>query len=333
MKTLDDYLATPVDWNKVNELGYHVFYLGELDRLEELFLLVVPIVHMTYYQHLVKLDDRGYAKEDLIQDALLEIYKDMSLRWDKFIDVIDYYSYFKTISKNVMVTLVHQHHSYYSNVEFDPDVRSPNADEVRYSYVEAKCLKQYFTESMLTLTRRLASCHTKYAKALDYLITWKYVEKKTDTNQLKSMMRVFGLTRAKVNFLLDHIQYLHRLSFNYYKAQELGEIELIQRMDAVFSRFDSDTYRVLSKNYGDTIIPEIFAEFGPEITKRFVKIFSDKQVFVPNYTHFCDDLFGVKLLTMVNDKDELYELSTNYRLDYGTLSRIYDRAVKNRDNI
>jgi hypothetical protein len=206
-------------------------------------------------------------------------------------------------------------------------------DDHRFSIVEAKIMKNYFYESMLQMTRRLASKRVGYTKALDYLITWKLVEGNTDTSKLKSMMRPLGISRATVNFLLEHIDYLYRFSFNYYKTQEKGEIKMSKRLDNILNRYDDDIYKVLSKNYGDSIIPEVYAEFGPDLTKKFIKVFSGRHVEVPDYTNFCDDILGCKLLSLIDSREELYKIAADFDLDYSTLSRIYTRAIKNKENL
>lgn len=329
---LQEYLQAPVSWDKVNELGHEVFYNGNLGRVEELFYQILPIINMTYYKHLTQYDDRGYAREDLLQDAILEIYRDITLRWDKFIYVEDYYSYFKAICKNVMLSLVQVHHGYYLNVEFDPDIRSPLSDDQKFSVIEARIHKEYLQESILQLTRRLARNRSGSSKVLDYLITWKLVNRNTDVSVLKSRVNTsWWLTRSDINFLLDHVDYLHKFSYNYYLAIERGESKMVTRLDQIISRFEDSTYSVLSKNYGNTVIPEIYAEFGPDLTKKFVKLFGGKQITVPNYTEFCDDMVGGSLLSLVSNKADLYKISEEFGMPYSALSRIYDRAVKARN--
>lgn len=329
---LQKYLESPASWEKVNELGHIVFYEGNLDRVDELFMNVLPIVHMTYYKYLLSLDDRGYAKEDLIQDSILEIYRDITLRWDKFIYVDDYFSYFKILCKNVMTTLVHVHHNYYMNIEFDPDVRNNLTDEYKYASVEARMHKEYLQESIINLTKKLASNRTGSSKVLNYLINWRYVEKNKDLNALKSRVNTsWWLKRSDINFLLDHVDYLYKLSYNYHLSKERGDTKMIKRLDQIINRFEDSTYSVLAKNYGSGIIPEIYAEFGPEITKKFVRLFSGKHIDVPDYTEFCDDLVGNSLLSLVNNKDDLYEISVNYGLSYGKLLRIFNRAKSNEE--
>lgn len=333
IEELQRYLESPASWEKVNELGHIVFYEGNLDRVDELFISVLPIVHMTYYKYLLSLDDRGYAKEDLIQDSILEIYRDITLRWDKFIYVEDYFSYFKILCKNVMTTLVHVHHSYYMNCEFDPDVRNKLTDEYKYAHVEAKLHKEYLQTSIISLVRKLAKNRTGSAKVLDYLITWKLVEKNTDINALKSRVNTsWWLRKSDISSLLDHVDYLYKLSYNYHLASERGDTKMIKRLDQIINRFEDSTYSILSKNYGNGILPEIYAEFGPELTKKFVKLFSGRKIDVPDYTEFCDDLVGNSLLSLVDNKDDLYEISVNYGISYNKLLRIFNRAKANRED-
>lgn len=327
------YLEAPVSWDRVNELGHEVFYEAKFEKTEELFLSILPIVNMSYYKYMPMYDDRGYAREDLLQDAIVEIYRDITLRWDKFIYVEDYYSYFKIICRNVMLSLVQFHHSYYANCEFDPDIRNELCDDYKYSYVETKLYKDYLETSIIELTRKLAKNRTGSSKVLEYLIDWKLVDKNTDISRLKSRINTaWWLKRSDINFLLDHVDYLYRFAYNYYKAKEKGEFEMVDRLDSIIKRFEDSTYSILSKNYGDTILPEIYAEFGPDLTKKFVRLFSDKQITVPNYTNFCDDMLGESLLSIVDKKEDLYEVAAECNVSYSTLSRMYDRAIKNRSN-
>lgn len=331
IQELQQYLQTPVDWEKVNELGHEVFYNGHLERMEEMFYSILPIVNISYYKYITPYDDNEYAREDLLQDAIAEIYRDMTLRWDKFIYVENYYSYFKTICRNVMLGLVQAHHGYYMNVEFNPDIRNNFSDDYSFASVEANDHKEYLQTAILDTTRRLAKNRKGYAKVLDFIITWKYVEHRTDLAAIKTKLRTsWWLKRTNVNMLLEHVGYLYRFAYNYHLAIERGESKMVRRLDQIISRFEDSTYSVLSKNYGDTVIPEIYAEFGPALTKKFVKLFGGKQITVPDYTNFCDDIVGGSLLSLVSSKDDLHTVASEFDMPYGVLARIYDRAVKSR---
>lgn len=324
-------LQVPVDFELVNNLGHEVFYEGRLEEMEKFFFSILPIVNLSYYKYIVPYDDGGYAREDLLQDAILEIYRDITLRWDKFIYVENYYSYFKTICKNVMLNLVQAHHGYYMNVEFNPDLRNGLTETLSFESAEAKIQRDFLKTAIIDMTRRLCKNRKGYAKVLDFIVTWKYVDKRDDVSAIKSKLKTsWWLKRTDINMLIDHVTYLYRFSYNYYLAIERGESSMVRRLDQIISRFEDSTYSVLSKNYGDTIIPEVYAEFGPALTKKFVKLFGGKQITVPNYNNFCDDMVGGALLALVQTKDDLRQLSEEYNMPYSTLARIYDRALKTR---
>lgn len=326
-------LETPVDWDKINYLGNEVFHNAKFELLDELTLELLPLMNLVYYQIMQQYDDRGYAKEDLIQDAILEIYRDMTLRWDKFISVENFYQYFKIIIKNVMLSLVQVYHNYYNTCEYDPDIRNDTFDDLKFSTLEAKIHKEYLESEIINLTRKICSNRTGYSKVLDFLITYKYIDKETDMAKFKNKVRSSGLSVKELNLLIDHVTYAHRLSYNYNLAKERGETAMIVRLDRILSRFEDSTYSVLSKNYGTTVLPEIYAEFGPALTKKFVKLFGDKTITIPNYQSFCDDLVGGSLLSLCNTRDDLYKIAAEYSLPFGKLVRIYDRATKMREEI
>ena len=104
---------------------------------------------------------------------------------------------------------------------------------------------------------------------------------------------------------------------------------MIGRISGVIDRFEDVTYRMLSANYYDSVIPEMYAELGPELTKRFVKIFSNRTIKVPRYRDFCDDLLGGVVLSLADgDKDNLYRVADEYGISYRGLLRIYNKASK-----
>lgn len=332
--TLDTYLEKPADYEKINKISQSVFYQGNLDEIDDLFLEILPIVNVTYHKYIKTHDDRGSAYEDLLQDAILELYRDLTLRWDKFIDVEDHYNYFKTVCKNVMTGLVFEHHNHYIVDEID-DLESITSNELPMSYENsysamiARSTKEYYEKNFIPTIRNLAAKRRNYAKVLNYLITWRYVEGNSDITKLKGVMKVFGVNRTQINFLLDHIEYLYKLVYNYFKAEESDKVAVRDNLSKVMSRFDDKAYEIIATNYSDTILPEIYAEFGADIAKKFVKLFSGKQINVPDYKAFSEDLIGGIVLSVSGgSKENLYKISQKYSLPYGTLAKSFDRVEK-----
>lgn len=327
---LSPYLDSTVEYEKINELGNYIFKEGHLDYIDDLLLLVLPILHITYYKQIQRLDDRFYAKEDLLQDAIMEIYNDMRLHWDKYIFIDNYPKYFEAISRNVMVNAVHRHHSYYSNVEFNADLNYDlNSSKASFDSVEAKILNDSINSEIMVMTRFLASKRGKYAKVLDLLITEIYENNNLEAENLKSRFRVIGIHDREFKVLHNHVLYLHKLSYNYQKSIMKGNQRMKLRIDDMLKRYESPTYEILSNNYGDSIIPEIFAEFGPDIAKKFVRTFSGQEVVVPNYQDFCDDLLGGTVYTMARgNKDNLYEIAKDNKLPYRVLLRMFNKVEK-----
>lgn len=329
--TIDSKLNTVIQWVEVTSLGDEIFKEGHFERLDDFIILILPIINMTYYQSIRSLDDREYAKDDLIQDTVVALYRDMSLRWDKYIRVENYGEYVKTVSRNIMINLVHRYHNYYSTVEYDPDTAGANSDSAReYSVVEAKLLKKQFDTQILEMTRRLASYRKDANQLLQRIITSLYIDKDEEMTRLKIRYRVLGVHYDKFNMYINHVKYLYRLVYNYQKALLRGDDKMSSQLEEVMDRFGSDTYETLTKNYGDTVIPELFAEFGRETTMKIVKVFSGQTIKVPDYRSLCDDLLGASVYQMANGrKEDLARLSEEYSLPYKTLSRIFDRQLKN----
>ena len=325
--TLEPYLTSEVQWDKINELSCSIFKEGHLELIDDLIPLILPIINITYYESIQWLDDRYYAKEDLVQDAVLTLYKDMTLRWDKYIHVDDYYHYYKTVCRNVMINLVHYHHSYYSNDEYDPESEVERSTVDSYKSVETKILKEDIENQIYELACRLGKCRVKQKKAILFLLDSMYRNKSKDYAKMKSKLRVVGVNREQFNFLFEHVLYIYRFAYNYQRAIIKGNSKMQLRMEDVINRFESPTYKILAENYMDSIIPELFAELGPDLAMKFVKTFSGKQITVPRYQEFCDDLVGGTVYALAGgDKDNLYRIASENNLSYRALLRIFNRV-------
>ena len=316
--------------DEIIRLSNIVFTEGHLEKIDDLIVAILPLANIIYYKYIRCLDDREYAKEDLISDAILRLYQDMTLRWDKYIRVESYYDYFSTILKNGMIGLVHSYHNYYSVDELD--VENFNIDEVstceEYDKVEMKLVKESIKNNVLDTARKILSCRAVNTKLLLNILDIKYVDK-SDLDSLRTRVRVLGISTTLFNFYCEHVDYVYKLSYNYQYAKLGGRDKMVQRISNIIDRFEDVTYKMLSTKYYDSIIPEIYAEFGADVAKKFVKTFSGRTVHVPEYRDFCDDLLGGVVLTLADgDRSNLYRVAEEYQIPYKTLSRIYNKASK-----
>lgn len=317
---------------EIIELSKVVFIEGHLDKIDDLIVAILPLANLIYYKYIRSLDDREYAKEDLISDAVLRLYQDMTLRWDKYIHVESYYDYYSTVLRNGMIGLVHGYHNYYSVDELDPDNikidDTSSTYQEDYNTVELRMVRASIKKNAIELSERILKCRRVNTNLLLNIFRIKYVEK-SDLNSLRSRVRVLGISTTLFNFYCEHVDYVYRLAYNYQFATLGGRDTMINRISSIVDRFEDVTYRMLSTTYYDSIIPEIYAEFGADITKRFVRTFSNRTVQVPDYNNFCDDLLGGVILTLANgDKSNLYRVAEEYQIPYKSLARIYNKAIK-----
>lgn len=322
-------LYSPCDPEEILRLSKVVFVEGHLDRIDDLIVAILPLANIVYYKYIKYLDDREYAKEDLISDAVLRLYQDMTLRWDKYIHIESYYEYYSTILKNGMIGLVHGYHSYYSLDDLDPEaIKSEEEAEDAYDYIEMQMMKKSITEDIINIATKILKCRVVNTNLLVNILQCKYV-KKEGLDSLRSRVRVLGVTSTLFNFYCDHVDYVYKLSYNYQYAQLGGKNKMISRISEVMNRFEDVTYQLLSANYYDSIIPEIYAEFGPDVAKKFVKTFSNRTVQVPDYRDFCDNLLGGVVIALADgDKSNLYKVAEDYNISYKALARIYNKASK-----
>lgn len=329
MDSYEHHLHKSCNPEEIVALSKTVFVEGHLEKLDDLLLAILPLANIIYYRYIKYLDDREYAKEDLISDAILRLYQDMSLRWDKYIHIESYYEYFSQVLRNGMIGAVHGYHNYYITDELD--IENNNDDEIvdnTYDEVEISMLKASIKKSIITTAERILRCRAVNTNLLLNILKVKYVEK-SELESLKSRVRVLNISNSLFNFYCEHVDYVYKLSFNYQYAI-LGERKnMVSRISSAIDRFEDVTYRMLSTNYYDSIIPEIYAEFGADIAKKFVRTFSGRTVQVPQYRDFCDDLLGGVVLTLADgDRSNLYRVAEEHQIPYKVLARIYNKAIK-----
>jgi len=330
LSSYDIYLRKTCDPEEITRLSNIVFVEGHLDRLDDLLISILPLANIIYYRYIKYLDDREYAKEDLISDAILRLYQDMYLRWDKYIHIeYYYYDYFSRVLRNGMVSMVHGYHNYYMMDDIDPEnVIYDGIVDNTYDEIESSLLKASINKSIIATAERILKCRRVNTNLLLNILKLKYVEK-SGLDNLRSRVKVLGISGTLFNFYCEHVEYVYRLSYNYQYAILGGKDKMSSRISSVIDRFEDTTYRTLSINYYDSIIPEIYAEFGAEFAKKFVKTFSGRTVEVPNYRNFCDDLLGGVVVSLAGgDKSNLYRVAEEHNIPYKTLSRIYNKATK-----
>jgi hypothetical protein len=316
---------------EIIKLSKIVFREGHLEKIDDLIVAILPLANLIYYRYIKSFDDREYAKEDLISDAILRLYQDMTLRWDKYIYVESYYDYFSTVLRNAMIGLVHGYHNYYSVDELDPEnirIDESSSHEEEYNTIELRMVRASMRKHAIETSERILKCRRVNTNLLLNIFKIKYVEK-SELDSLRSRVRVLGISTTLFNFYCEHVDYVYKLSYNYQYAMLGGKHKMINRISNIIDRFEDVTYRMLSLNYYDSIIPEIYAEFGAEITKKFVRTFSGRTIQVPDYRNFCDDLLGGVILTLANgDRSNLYQVAEEYQVPYKALARIYNKAIR-----
>lgn len=329
LSTYDYYLTKPCNPAEIIELSNIVFKEGHLDRLDDLLTAIIPLANVIYYRNIRYLDDREYAKEDLISDALTNLYKDMSLRWDKYLYMENPYDYFSAILRNGMIGLVHEYHSFYTIEELHPETIEPASElDNAFEVVEIEMLKESIEVNIISTAQGLLKCRRVNTNLLLNILKHKYVDK-TGLDSLKSRVRVLGVSPKLFDFYCEHVDYVYRLAYNYQYALLGGKQKMITRISDSISRFEDVTYGMLSTEYYDSIIPEIYAEFGADVAKKFVKTFSGRTVQVPMYRDFCDTLLGGVVLALSRgESTNLYDVAHEYNLPYKALLRIYNKAKR-----
>lgn len=327
--TYNQRLFTPCDPVEITRLSNVIFKEGNLDKIDDLIIALLPLCNIIYYRFIRKLDDREYAKEDLISDAIIKLYQDMKLRWDKYIHIQAYYEYYSTVLRHGMLDLVHGYHSFYVLDDVDPEsIRINETTDDDYDRVELSILKESLSMEIINVATRILKCRSVNTNLLVSILNTKYVDKK-DLNVLKSRVRVLGVSNTLFDFYCEHVDYVYKIAYNYQYAILGGKEKMVSRISDKINRFEDITYSMLSAEYYDSIIPEIYAEFGSEVAKKFVKTFSNRTVKVPNYRDFCDTLLGGVVLSLSDgDRDNLYKIAEEYNVSYRSLARIYDKALQ-----
>jgi len=332
--SIDDKLSSPVQYERLHEVCVDVFKYGNFDRIDtELLELIMPIVNIVYYQSISQYDDRFYAREDLIQDTLLSIYSDMTLRWDKYIHIDNYYEYIKRIAYKSMINTVHVYHNNHMTCEYDPDsIYAKSTKSGIESYVESKIAVDTLKDDIYKVAIDLLSHRIgKSSRMMREMMYARY--SLMDEKEVDKVSRLHSLrfSNKERKFYLSRVDYLYSVAKNYtllHWGVDEGLTMNSKNIDSIVNRIRTGDYETLSLLYGDTIIPDIYAEFGEDILMRFIKLFGGTTITIPDSRSIGDTILGSTVYTLADgDRENLYTVSETYGLPYRTILRIFDKYL------
>ena len=108
----------------------------------------------------------------------------------------------------VMINLVHYHHSYYSNDEYDPELDVERSTVDSYKSVETKILKEDIENQIYELACRLGKCRVKQKKAILFLLDSMYRNKSKDYDEneckqlsVRTLIYKYGLSDGVCNLV------------------------------------------------------------------------------------------------------------------------------------
>ena len=323
------------NYEKIKSLSLEIFKQGHLDKIDDLIVELIPLCHIVYYKYVAQYDEGYFAREDLISDCLAALYQDMKYRWDKYIHVTDYLKYYQVFMKNIAFSLNSSYHNFYltkTELETDDklyDVSTTNTTK-ELNRIEFEISKEHIKENIHKLSIRLLTCRSKHYNLLIKIYNKIYIDKREcDLKDMTRTLFLIGVSKDLFNFYIEHVRYIHNFVRGYYYSLLGGNEKMLRRGEDIINRFEDVTYKMLSDEYYDSFIPELYAEFGSDITRRFVRIFSNKVVRVPHYKDFCDTLMGNFLLSLTDGNiDNVYRVAEEYKLPAKSLLRIFRKAVK-----
>jgi len=329
----EELLYKEFDYDKFNKLCVAAFKYGEFDKIDEILLLAMPLVHIVYYQSVHKYDDDYKHKDDLIQDALLVIYRDMKLTWDKFIHVDNYYEYFKILVRNTMIAKVsnYNNNTHEATGLSDEDYKTKNT-KTQFDIADIRIVAENLQSNISDLAYELMSHRLKRSKLMSKIFLDIYTDRVSE-EEYESRMRkyyVHGLNTKLASFYKTRVQYFYQLSSTYHRDQLKGDEKSVKNIEEVISRIRSDEYETLSQVYGDTALPEIFAELGTEATLKLIHIVGGTTVQFPDSRDVSDTLLGSVVYQLSDGEvDNLQNVSELYNLPYTTIKRIFNKHISN----
>lgn len=329
-KKYSDYLSAPVQLEKLTEVCNSIFKFGEFQRLPELTPLIMPIVNIVYYQSIRSLDDQSFAYDDLLQDVLLEIFSDMKLRWDKYIHIDNYYEYIKRTAYKIMVSAVHSYHNYYSVVELSPEECEPLVSkDTLQEYVEMRLILSTFEGQVLERTHDLLKHRLGRKKLVRDIFNAIYILK--DPDQLAKVHRMhhaMGVSHDLVKFYETRVRYVYSLVSQVCLESLKKGGSTMDEFHKIISRIESSDYETLSLLYGDSVLPEIYAEFGQDVLLRFVKLFGGMTLTIPDSRSVGDTILGGTVYNLAEgERDNLPRVSELYGMPLRVLQRIFDKHI------
>lgn len=330
LRSYNDYLSSPVQLEKLTEVCNSIFKFGEFQRLPELTPLIMPIVNIVYYQSIKSLDDQYFAYDDLLQDVLLEIFSDMKLRWDKYIHIDNYYEYIKRTAYKIMVSAVHAYHNYYSVVELSPEECEPHiSKDTLQEYVEMRLLLSTFEDRVLDRTHDLLKHRLSRKKLVRDIFDALYIIKDPDhLAKVQRMHHAMGISHELLRFYETRVKYIYSLVSRVCLESLKKGGSTMDEFNKIISRIESSDYETLSLLYGDTILPEIYAEFGQDVLLRFVKLFGGMTLTIPDSRSVGDTILGGTVYNLAEgERDNLPKVSELYGMPLRVLQRIFDKHI------
>lgn len=329
----EDLLYKEFDYKRFNELCVAAFKYGEFDKIDEILMLAMPLIHIVYYQSIHRYDDDYRSKDDLIQDAILVLYRDMKLTWDKFIHVDNYYEYFKMLIRNTMIAKVSGYNTNFHEVVglTDEDFKGKNT-KTQFDIADIRMIAEDIQNNITNLAGELLSHRFKRNSLLRKMFTDIYSDRVSDEEYERRIRRyyVHGLSTKLASFYKTRVQYFYQLAATYHRDQLKGDEKSLKNLEEVMARIRSDEYEIMSQVYGDTPLPEIYAELGTEATLKLIKVVGGTTVQFPDVRDISDTLLGSLVYQLSDGEgDNLQSVSEVYGLPYNVIKRIFNKHISN----
>lgn len=330
MNLYENLLNSEFQYDKFYEYCTSIFKYGDFDKIDDLLVLIIPLVNVVYYQSICRYDDNCVAKDDLIQDALSTLLHDMKYKWDKYIHVDDYYDYIRTILRNSMYSRLSQYHSYGVEVEYDVDTHGSVGFPTDSLLQTKEDLS--IVEGIKDLTWDLVSHRLRRVRLLQEIYERVCIQNLPKHSQLQGLNRyqVHGISSQLLQFYRGRVYYLYQLSSTYYKALLKEDEEVLRSTEDIISRIKSSEYEILAVAFGDTPIPELYAELGKDSLLKLISIVGGTTVKFPTTRDLSDTILGSTVYALADGRVEnLESVSEIYHYSYKTLKRIFHKHTSN----
>jgi hypothetical protein len=254
----------------------------------------------------------------------------MKYKWDKYIHVDDYYDYIRTILRNSMYSRLSQYHSYGVEVEYDVDTHG-SVGLPTDSLLQTK-EDLSIVEGIKDLTWDLVSHRLRRVRLLQEIYERVCIQNLPKHSQLQGLNRyqVHGISSQLLQFYRGRVYYLYQLSSTYYKALLKEDEEVLRSTEDIISRIKSSEYEILAVAFGDTPIPELYAELGKDSLLKLISIVGGTTVKFPTTRDLSDTILGSTVYALADGRVEnLESVSEIYHYSYKTLKRIFHKHTSN----